>query len=385
MMRVFRGLVFLALVLAPWPGAWAHPITVDGDPSDWIGTAPGPDMMAYSAQEFIWTDSEGDDLGDGGDAPYAADHPGPYTYPDTSLFSGTEADLLEFRFTLDPDTPFVYVLVKMAGFAFTWQPIVAIMVDMDHIVGAGQTWVPANADLKVPRENAWEFAILLKDGVVMVQDADWNEITGSSYAVANPDNGYIEAAVDVSQWPDPPDSLWLTLVVGLGDFGHFREVDSVSSVWIGGGGVGLGGQDTGRFWVDPDVYDLAFVPASDQANDLNTYSDGTVDTLLYPATLRPTTVAAIDLGQLAVAETGTHESPPLRIPTVVQGVLRIHQLPQGTQSLTVLDITGRTLRTWSVEGRRSVVLDIRSLGSGVYFLRVQGEQDTQTLRFLQLR
>ena len=149
--------------------------------------------------------------------------------------------------------------------------------------------------------------------------------------------------------------------------------------------MGLGGQDTGRLWVDPDVYDLAFVPASDQANDLNTYSDGTVDTLLYPATLRPSTVAAVDLGQLAVAETGHREQPRLRIPTVVQGVLRIQRLPEGTQSLTVLDVTGRQLRTWRVEGHQGVVLDTRSLGSGVFFLRVQGERDTQTLRFIQLR
>ncbi len=385
-MRALRVFVLWALILAPLAVARSHPVTVDGDPSDWVGIAPGTDMMAYSAGEFIWTDAADDDLGDGGDAPYAADNPGAYTYPDTSLFAGTEADLLEFRFTLDPDTPVIYLLVKTAGFTFSWQPIVALMVDLDHIVGAGQVWVPANADLKVARENAWEFAILLKDGTVLVQDADWNDITGNSFAVANPDNGYIEAAVDVSQMPDPGDSVWITLVMGLGDFGHFREVDSVASTWIGGGGIGLGGQDTGHLWVDPDVYDLAFVPAADQANDLNTYSDGTVDTLIYPATLRATTVAAVDLGQVAVAETpGTPPYLHLRIPTVVQGVLRVHDLPEDVHQLRVLDVTGRTVRVWRINGQREVVLNTRSLGSGVFFLQVQGARDTQTLRFIQLR
>ncbi len=384
-MRRFFWFALFTLLLWPLRGAWSHPITVDGDPSDWVGTAPGTDMMAYSAGEFIWTDSADDDFGDGGDAPLAADNPSGYTYPDTSLFVGTEADLLEFRFTIDPDTPFVYVLIKTAGFSFSWQPIVSIMVDVDHIVGAGQTWVPANADLKVSRENAWEFAILLKDGTVLVQDADWNDITGGSFAVADPNNGYIEAAVDVSQWPDL-DSVWVTLVMGLGDFGHFREVDSVSSTWIGGGGVGLGGQDTGHLWVDPDAYDLAFVAASDQANDLNTYSDGTVDTLIYPATIRPTTVAAIDLSLLGVSEgSAAHASQPVRIPTLVQGTLRLSNLPEDIRRLEILDITGRKLRTWEIEGRHQVILDTRALGSGVFFLRVIGTQDTHTLRFLQLR
>ncbi len=383
-----RLLWFALLMLALWPakGAWSHPVTVDGDPGDWVGTAPGTDMMAYSGGEFIWTDSEGDDFGDGGDAPLAADNPAGYSYPDTSLFAGTEADLLEFRVTTDPDSPVVYLLIKTAGFTFSWQPIVAIMVDMDHVVGAGQVWVPANADLKVSPENAWEFSILIKDGTVLVQDADWNDVTGNSFAVANPDNGYLEAAVDVSQWPPVPDSLWITVVTGLGDFGHFREVDSVSSTWIGGGGVGLGGQDTGRLWVDPDAYDLAFVPADDQANDLNTYSDGTVDSLLYPATIRPTTVALLDLTQLGVAEGGAAQPRmPLQMPTLVNGILRIRRLPEGTRSLEVLDVTGRHLRSWRIEGQEQVVLDLRSLGSGVFFLRIQGARDTHTVRFIQLR
>ena len=383
-----RGSWLVVLMLALWPlrGTWGHPVTVDGDPSDWIGTAPGTDMMAYSSGEFIWTDSENDDFGDGGDAPMAADNPAGYTYPDTSLFAGTEADLLEFRVTMDPDSPVVYLLVKMGGFSFTWQPIVALMVDIDHLTGAGQFWVPANADLQVSRENAWEFSILLKDGTVLVQDADWNDVTGNSFAVANPENGYIEAAVDVSSWPALPDSLWITLVTGLGDFGHFREVDSVSSTWIGGGGIGLGGQDTGTLWVDPDAYDLAFVPADDQANDLNTYSDGTVDTLLYPAVIRPTTVALLDLTELGVAEGHTAgPSRPLQMPTMVKGILRIDHLPEGTRTLEVLDVAGRHLRSWRIEGQRSVVLDLRSMGSGVFFLRIQGDRDTQTVRFIQLR
>jgi len=72
-----------------FPKTYQHPsFTIDGSKSDWLGTASTTDDNSVSSkQEFIWTDKENDDNGDGA-----------YTYPTPSGRWGSDTlDILEFR------------------------------------------------------------------------------------------------------------------------------------------------------------------------------------------------------------------------------------------------------------------------------------------------
>ncbi len=107
MKRLGLSLIFAVLVIGSLLSVLfvsrtvkAHTITVDGDPSDWTGTAPttAPDT-AYSAGEFIVTDPSGDHRTDS-----YWDGAGTYTDP---------VDILEFRITSDSN--YLYFLIKVAG------------------------------------------------------------------------------------------------------------------------------------------------------------------------------------------------------------------------------------------------------------------------------
>lgn len=361
----------------------SHPITVDGDDSDWIGAPPPTDTYGVSMGEGIWTDSQNDDLGDGGDAPFALDDPSPYSYPDTSLYTGGEADILEWRITTDLNNNRLYFLVKMADFTMLWQPIVVFTVDTDHVPGSGQTWLPQNADLQVDSTIMWEFSIVIADGNVFVMDQDWNDVTGNSEIYLNPDNEIIEVGVDVSPWGSLPPQLYFTAVAGLGDFGHFREVDSLSSTWFGSGGVGIGGSDTGRFWVEPDVYDLAFVAASDQPNDLNTYSDGTQGEPLKPAVIRTTSAQLVDLNELSVKESEVTKPVESTVLWISNGYIVLKSIPQEINTAEIYGTSGKIRKTFQLKQPRfNHMLDIRALPNGIYFLRLKGNNLQVIRRFI---
>ncbi len=383
-----RFLLIPILVIGSWVSLSSHPITVDGDDSDWIGTPPPVDSYGVSLGEGIWTDAANDDLGDGGDAPFASDNPGGYTYPDTSLYTGDEADLLEWRVTPDLSNNTLNFLVRLGGFTELWQPIVVMTIDLDHQTGSGQVWLPQNADVQVSEENAWEYAVAIADGNILVFDANWQNVTGASQVALNPSTGVIEFSVDVSGWGTLPDHLYFTVASGLGEFGNFREVDSTSSLWYGAGGVGTDGTGNDPFWVDPDVYDLCFVSASDQPNDLNNYSDGTQGQPIAPAVIRPTTVQVVNLNALGIQEQSRWE--PIRRRVVLapdHGILTLYHLPEEARLLNLYDATGHLLRSFPIppSSRDVVSLNIQSLRTGVYFLKVVGAQDTQSYRFIWVR
>ncbi len=383
-----RRVLFISILLiAPWAVLSSHPITVDGDDSDWIGTPPPVDSYGVSMGEGIWTDAANDDVGDGGDAPLAADNPAGYTYPDTSLYTGDEADLLEWRITPDLNNNLLNFLIRLGGFTEYWQPIVVMTIDLDHQTGSGEVWLPQNADVQVSPENAWEYAVAIADGNIKVFDATWNDVTGTSQVALNTSTGVIEMSVDVSGWGPLPNALYFTVASGLGEFGNFREVDSVSSLWYGAGGVGSGGSSNDPFWVDPDVYDLCFVAAADQPNDLNNYSDGTQGQPTAPAVIRPTTVQMVSLDALDVMEQAEIR-PERRVALVPdRGVLTLYNLPRGTRLLTLYDATGHAIRSFPVSTSLPgpLTLDIQFLRTGVYFLRIIGTQDTQAYRFIWVR
>lgn len=264
-----------------------HPIIPDGNPGDWLSPSPPVDSFFIDTQhgEAIWNDMEMDDLGDGD-----------YTYPINPAFTGNEADLVEFRVTDYPDSNYLYFLIKLKGFEYIWQPILVITMDLDHVYGSGQAWVPQYADYVVDSLIFWEYAVVIWDGWVALLNSSFSNVTGpNSYASFNPDNEVIEVRLDCSYMEPKPwntGGAYYSVMVGLQDFGNFREVDLTPSEWRGGGGVGYG--EGHPDWVDPDIYDLGFVVSYDQQNDLNTYLFNPFNpNLSRPAKLRNTSVRFI--------------------------------------------------------------------------------------------
>jgi len=290
-MRVLSLCGMVAVIAGLASFASSHPITVDGDASDWIGTPGGTDVFVYSGGEGIWNDSKDDDNGDGGDAPNASDNPTAYTYPDTNVFKGTEADIEEFRVTGDESANRIYFLVRL-DYEITWMPFVVICVDLDHISGAGQADAGGYSHVNLDPLNEWEYVIQVQNMGVTVWDSTWTNVTGGSenFWTPNPTDGLIELGIDVSGWSPSPwgRTVYFTVLAGLQDFGHMRDVYYSSSLWQGGGGL--------NGFSDPNVYDLCFVSASSQPNELNRYTDSSW------TTLSPGTVGEVDMNQIVPVE-----------------------------------------------------------------------------------
>ena len=288
---------------------FAHQIIVDGDPADWIGANIGLNDTAYvDAGEAIWLDARGDDVGDGGDAQGAPDNPAGYTYPTDTTFTGGEADIIQGRLTAD--APYLYFLIQLDTFASNYYPMVVIMMDVDGVRGSGNVWVPQNADCQVDSQIAWDYAVVIGDNGIKVFNTAWQDIADDVEAqvVYNPNGGYIEASLNAVKL----DSVLLDTVVtyvmvaGLNEFGNFKEVDDTATQWHGGGGLGENGQTDSIFWIEPDIYDLAFVKSDDQVNDLNNYVAN--DTTVQPAIIRPTSSVSIPMYWIT---TGIKESKQL--------------------------------------------------------------------------
>lgn len=290
-----RFLVGVVLLLV-FGRLYAHSIIVDGDPIDWIGaTVAENDTYYVDAGEFIWLDTQGDDVGDGGDALNAQDNPSGYTYPLDTSYTGGEADIIQFRLTAD--TQNLYFLIQLDTFTSIYNPLVVVTIDVDHLWGSGEIWIPQAADLVVDSLISWEYAIVLGDGSIRVFNSTWNDITDSVQAqvVFNTNGGYVEASLNALLLEPSGNildsTIYLTCVAGINEFGNFKEVDSIATQWYGGGGLGESGNTDAPYWIEPDVYDLAFVSSEDQINDLNTYDENNAT----PAIIRNTSAIAATL------------------------------------------------------------------------------------------
>jgi hypothetical protein len=279
-MKLFTAhLCLLAMIFVPGIAS-SHYINVDGDDSDWIGTSPGEDNFVYSRSEAIWKDAEGDDSGDGGDAPLADDNPLAYTYPTDAQFLGTEADLLEFRITVDdnPDSAKIFFLIRV-DYEQNWMPFIGILLDIDHVSGSGETDCGAYSDACIAEDNAWEYAIYLYNTTVDIVDSNGDPVPGYHTNYFSSENDLIEAGIDAFNLSPSPlgEVVYCTVFTGLQDFDHLRDVNYDHSQWAGGGGL--------DDYINPKIYDLAFVRSSDQPNDLNNYSN-TEKTIIRSSTVR---------------------------------------------------------------------------------------------------
>ncbi len=288
----------LTLIAAVFLAGWlrAHPIVVDGDPSDWVGV--GADTAVVDSGEWIVSDPVSDDLGDNGDAPGAPDNPDPYTYP-TGLSNGT-ADIHEVRFTLaiSPDTmpSFFYGLVRIN--TLNQNTIVTILLDVDTVFGSNFTLDSSD----VATERAWDLAVVLHDNDINLYDFMGNPINASQTAVFNYSEGVIEFGLSVEDLPEPSGMMiWAGIYAGV-TFGNgeYAEVDSLASSTNGGGGMNA--------TADPDAYDVVAPDDASQTAFLSSYTSSSPaimpSSLFYPINL----VELMDFIPLEIEEIQGHTS-----------------------------------------------------------------------------
>ncbi|RME25200.1 MAG: hypothetical protein D6806_08265, partial [Deltaproteobacteria bacterium] len=188
-----RGIVALMTVMSFTPAAFAHDVTVDGDPSDWtFPLAPFDNLGMLSRDaadnaEYVWRDASGDERTDFGNS--------------------SNEDLLQFRVTIG--TSRVYFLVELNGVVTPsgdGAPQVQIAIDLDHQAGSGQQWLGSNCDTQVAAGAAWEYLVVTRFGsgqAPAVFDTSFSDI-GAGGTVAVLSGNVIEIGVDSSVFGSTP-------------------------------------------------------------------------------------------------------------------------------------------------------------------------------------
>jgi len=239
----------------------AHPVTVDGDPSDWVGI--GADTAVVDSGEWIVEDALYDDWGDGGDAPDASDNPEAYSYP-TSVDTGI-ADIEEVRYTIDI-TPsdsvsdYFYGLVRMAN--LTPNTIVTVLISVDTTLGAN--WAFDSSDVATGLK--WNIMIVLNNGNISVLNPLGQTFNTGDTVVFNYTNDIIEFGISLDSLPEPQGWFMYTAIyAGVSNGGFYAEVDSLASSTNGGGGS--------SYIFDPDIYDIVAPDSFSQRAFLSSYTD----------------------------------------------------------------------------------------------------------------
>jgi len=256
--------LIILLVFSLFPGfAGNHSITVDGNPSDWVGSAPTSENSgAYDQGEYIWRDAENDDAGNGS-----------YIYPtgvayDTFPEDDQVYDLLEWRVTNDLDK--VYFLFRVANVTNPWNgpngfshQLPIILIDQDRVQGSGRTDVIREANCRVSDNAAWEFAIWASGWHIGAEDAAGNAYEDFSDAVVagNTSTDCIEMGIPISFLGDPSGETWrFTVILGPEEYQHCRRVDANVSTNCIGGGEG----NSTYIGNDPNFLDLAFYNSTEE-------------------------------------------------------------------------------------------------------------------------
>ncbi|MCH8327045.1 MAG: metallophosphoesterase [Candidatus Marinimicrobia bacterium] len=242
------------------------PIAIDGSFDDWSSMRPTSVdswILDGSANEYIWRDALDDDLGDGGDAPNAADNPEPYTYPTSAIYSGTEADIEEFRVAYDDNN--FYFLIALAGSpGSSPAPYSIILIDKDG-AESGRQNVESKTEVELGVHHAWDFKITVNNGVITVFDTSETDVSTGSLTARNLDLSILELSVPVATVGSPTESWSFALLQTLGSVGKVSEILYTGSNSRSGGGSDM--------LSDPDVFDLIGATGDAQYNDLNNYTD----------------------------------------------------------------------------------------------------------------
>ena len=241
-------------------------INIDGSLDDWGSMRP-TDVDSWAldgrANEYIWRDALNDDLGDGGDAPNAADNPEPYAYPTSAIYSGTEGDIDEFRIAYDNNN--FYFLIALAGSpGNAAAPYSIILIDKDG-TDSGRHNVESKTEVNLGTNHAWDFKITVNNGKITVFDTSETDVSAGSSLAQNPDRDINEISVPIATLGSPMEYWSFALLQTL------ASVDKVSEIRFSATSTNGGGGTDGPS--DPDIYDLIGASGDAQDNDLNNYTD----------------------------------------------------------------------------------------------------------------
>lgn len=253
-------------------------ISVDGDPSDWVGTPGSVNTWVIDEGEGIWVDIGGDDTGDGMYLYPIGMHDDLYGTP--CIFTAGSFDLTEFRTVVDED--YLYMMFRLRNMstyeiATKWggkeigfdHQLVLVAIDTDQVSGSGQTdfvdELQANATI-LPSA-AWEWLISINGRVPLIYTAtgemhDFDLVGAEIKADVSCDT--IEVAIPTNLIGDPTDKTWrFTICVGGYDEGHFRQVWDTEVAENEGWPpffrfMGGEGRDTPEQGLDPNFLDVAF-------------------------------------------------------------------------------------------------------------------------------
>ncbi len=291
--------------------------TIDGDPSDWTGTAGADNTWTVSAGEGIWRDIEGDDTGNGSyiypncthSDPAIPDYAGG---PDGNAYcytgwpgggkdpQGGMVDLREFRVTADSSNLYILLRFENMGsqaIAVEWNKdahtpgsgandtnfgkiLAQIFIDKDRVPGSGRTdpsmnpWWGYSGNFLIDSSAAWEANIQVAGdvcrGYPRVELADgttyYHNVSSDAYADCDIYPSAIEMKVPFSEIGDPRGKTWRFIVVAGGfDEGTWRQVwnktRAIADGWpplfkfLGGEGADWWAGGMGN---DPNIIDMAF-------------------------------------------------------------------------------------------------------------------------------
>ena len=262
-------------------------ITVDGNPSDWTGTAPtAVNTAVISNGEFIWNDTAGDDTGNGA-----------YTYPTSADFPPGLFDILELRLTADANN--LYFMVRVGNLTNPWNggdgfsTLAGVLLIDTTLDSSGQ--LTSRPNVNIASGQGWEYYVKIGTAGWQTESSKIWDTAGNWAPIVNKGSDTydtIEASIPLSfigkDGYTVDGETWGFMFFLQSHAGE--NPDGFRAVTATGGAYEFGGCDSTQY-ICPEIQDLAF--SADQASqeaELSTY------TATEPATM--TSSAQVTFGSL---------------------------------------------------------------------------------------
>ncbi len=294
--------------------ARAHPVTVDGDPADWLGRAPAEVNTAVVARgagpvgEFVWSDATGDERTD-------------FASPDGRV------DLVSFATTAD--ATHLYFLVEVADLDLAvgdGAPQIQVALDLDRVAASGQEFLAGFSDTTVPTDARWEFLVQTTaspDLGVQVYDTSF-AVAGTGTIARSGDRFEIGVPWTALGLTAPPAAVRMSVAL-------FRQDTSAATFDISGASDALDVlSNDGDPGTTPNTFAEMMDGVLDHSVDVHFDTDGEViaplqivrylsdsSAFVDHVVLRNSSGGELDLGSFAVGDEETANQPEgmLRLPS----------------------------------------------------------------------
>jgi hypothetical protein len=228
-------------------------ITVDGDPSDWAGTASTDNTGVISSGEFIWNDTAGDDTGNG-----------TYTYPTSTDFNPGLFDIRELRITADSQN--LYVLVKVGNLTNAWggsdgfSTVAAVLLIDTTLDSSGM--LTSRPNVNITAGQGWEYYVKIGNTGWQAENAKIFDQAGHWAPIVNKGNAALDS-IEVSIPLSFIGKDGYTINGATWGFMFFLQshagenADGFRSVTAAGAAYEFGGCDS-SVYMCPKIEDIAF-------------------------------------------------------------------------------------------------------------------------------